>query len=57
MKMPYYRDVMEGDEELIEAVRGFPCLWLVKSKAYKDQTAKENAWKAICKKVNLKFML
>ena len=25
---------MEGDEQLIEAVGGFPCLWVVKSKAY-----------------------
>lgn len=48
---------MEGDEQLIEAVRGFSCLWMVKSKAYKDQTAKENAWKAISKQVNLNFML
>ena len=35
------------DEQLIEAVREFPCLWLVSSRAYKDLRAKENAWKEI----------
>ena len=48
---------MEGEEQLVEAVRGFPCLWMVKSKAYKDLIAKENAWKAISKEVSLKFVL
>ena len=35
------------DEQLIEAVREFPCLWQVSSRAYKDLRAKENAWKEI----------
>ena len=37
------------DEKLIEAVRTFPCLWRVSSKAYKDKRAKENAWKETAK--------
>lgn len=42
---------MGDDEALIEAVRGFDCLWKVKSKAYKDLRAKENAWKVVAEKV------
>ena len=42
---------MGDDETLIEAVRGFDCLWRVKSKAYKDLRAKENAWKVVAEKV------
>ena len=37
------------DEKLIETVRGFPCLWRLSSKAYKDVRAKENAWKEVAK--------
>ena len=36
---------MADDESLIEAVRSFECLRKVRSKAYKDLRAKENAWK------------
>ena len=43
---------MGGNEKLIKLVRGFDCLWMVKSKAYKDVKAKENAWKAVSRKVN-----
>ena len=43
--------MMEGDEKLVEAVRGFPCLWKVKARSYKDQTAKENAWKEVSRQV------
>ena len=39
------------DEELIELVRGYPCLWQVTSKAYRDQIAKENSWKEVSSKV------
>ena len=42
---------MEDDEVLIEAVRGFECLWKVKSKGYKDLRAKENTWKVVAEKV------
>ena len=35
------------EEALIEAVRGFTCLWQVSSKNYKDSRARENAWKAV----------
>ena len=42
---------MEDDEALIEAVRGFECLWKVKSKGYKDLRAKENARKVVAEKV------
>jgi hypothetical protein len=34
-------------EQLIEAVRGFPCLWQVSNKSYKDQRARENAWEKV----------
>ena len=40
------------DERLVEAVRGFPCLRRVCSRAYRDIRAKENAWKEVSK-VNL----
>ena len=43
---------MEEDELFIEAVRGFQCLWKVRSKGYKDLRAKENAWKAISEEVS-----
>ena len=43
---------MDAKEKVIEAVRAFPCLWTVKSKSYKDQNAKENAWKEVSKQVN-----
>ena len=37
------------DKKLIEAVRSFPCLWNVNSRAYKDARAKENAWREVAK--------
>ena len=40
------------DEKLTEAVRNYPCLWLVNSKGYKDAVAKENAWKEVAKEVH-----
>ena len=40
--------VME-DELLIEAVRGYQCLWQVNCRSYKDNRAKENAWKEVSK--------
>ena len=39
------------DEQLIEAVREFPCIWQLSSLSYKDIRAKENAWKAVAAKV------
>ena len=44
---------MGDDETLIEAVREFDCLWKVKSKAYKDLRAKENAWRVVAEKICL----
>ena len=40
-----YRHVIfiMDDEQLVEAVRSFPCLWLLSSKSYRDLRAKENA--------------
>ena len=32
------------EEKLVEAVRGYPCLWKLTEKGYKDGKAKENAW-------------
>ena len=46
-------ELLELDEKLVEAVRGFACLWQVNSKAYKDNIAKENAWKAIGEQVHI----
>ena len=43
---------MGDDESLVEAVRKFECLWKVRSRAYKDLGAKENAWKAIAAEVS-----
>ena len=42
---------MNADEKLIEAVREYPCLWLVNSKTYKDAVAKGNAWKEVASQV------
>lgn len=42
---------MDGDEQLIECVRELPCDWKTRLKSYKDQTAKENAWKEVAKQV------
>ena len=42
---------MDADEKLIEAVRGYSCLWQVNSKAYKDTIAKGNAWKEVANQV------
>lgn len=38
-------------ESLIEAVLGFPCIWQVKAKSYKNRRARENAWKAVASSV------
>ena len=46
---------MEGDEKLVEAVRSFPCLWQVRTKAYKDLTAKENSWKQVAEQVSVAY--
>ena len=46
---------MEGDEKLVEAVRGFPCLWQVRTKTYKDLTAKENMWKLVAEQVSVAY--
>ena len=32
-------------ETLIDIVQEYYCIWRLKSKSYKDQRAKENAWK------------
>ena len=42
------RSITMDEEKLIESVRGFPCLWQVSAKSYKDIKAKENAWKVVC---------
>ena len=46
------RKMPEGlPETPIEAVRKFECLWNVSSKSFKDNIAKENAWKAVAQEV------
>lgn len=42
---------MTPEEKLIEAVRNLPCLWQVNSKSYRDQRARENAWKEVTETV------
>ena len=44
------------EEKLIEAVRMFPCLWNVTSRAFKDSKAKENAWKSVASQVSVQDM-
>ena len=41
------------EEKLIETVRGFPCLWQVSCKGYKDVRAKENAWTEVATQVSI----
>ena len=40
------------DEKVVEAVRGFQCLWRVGTKSYRDIIAKQNAWKEVAAKVS-----
>lgn len=39
------------DEKLVEIVSKYPCLYDLSSPMYKDQTAKESAWKEIAELV------
>ena len=39
------------EDKLIEAVRALPCLREVNSKSYRDQRARENAWKEVAQTV------
>ena len=41
------------EEKLIEAVRSLSCLWDVSSKSYRDQRARENAWKQVAEMVRM----
>ena len=41
-----------NDEKIIEGVREFSCIWDTSSKSYKDQRARENAWKHIADTVS-----
>ena len=38
---------MERHKALIEAVREYPCLYNSRSREFKVQLKKENAWKAV----------
>ena len=42
---------MERDEQLIEAVRDYPCLYNSKSADFKILMKKENAWTAVAAKL------
>lgn len=42
---------LRADEKLIESVRRFPCLWEIRSKAFRDLAAKEAAWKVVAQEV------
>jgi hypothetical protein len=50
-------DEIKDVEQLIEAVRRFPCLWQVNLKSYKDQRARENAWKKIAEALGVSYDL
>ena len=39
------------EEKLIEAIRSFPCLWQISNRFYRDQRARENAWKQVAHEV------
>ena len=39
------RQIVKYEEKLVEAVKSYPCLRQVTSRAYKDIIAKSNAWK------------
>ena len=43
---------MENDEQLIEAVRGYPCLYNSRLPDFKVLLMKENAWSAIAASLN-----
>ena len=43
------------EEKLIEEVREFPCIWDTSSWSYKDQRARENAWKHVAQVVSFIF--
>ena len=45
------------EEKLIEAIRSFPCLWQESSKSYRDQRARENAWKEVAEAVSYSRLL
>ena len=45
------------EEKLIEAIRSLPCLWQVSSKSYRDQRARENAWKEVAEAVSYSRLL
>ena len=40
------------EEQLIESVRNFPCLWQTGSKSYRDLRARENSWKEVSGRVS-----
>ena len=50
---PVLRLLLMDEERLIEEVRKFSCLWDVSTKAYRDNKAKENAWKVVANDVNV----
>ena len=49
--------VYAQEEKIIEAVRGFPCLWQVSALSYRDSRAKENAWKLVASQVGTSSVL
>ena len=43
----------EKVEVLIETVRKYSALYIIKSRSYRDKTEKENAWKAVAIEVDM----
>ena len=44
-----------SEEKLIEEIREFPCIWDTSSRSYKDQRAREDAWKHVAQVVSFFF--
>ena len=42
-----------SDELLMEVIQNFPCIYDKRSKDYKDQRMKQNAWKLIGDQIHL----
>ena len=43
---------VSADEKLIEAIHRYSTIWDNRTKAYKDQGAKDNAWAKVAKEVS-----
>lgn len=42
-----------NEEQLINLIRGYPCLYLMSDKNYHNQQMKENAWDEISQEIKI----